>query len=124
MKHLFVWKDLTGYLAVAHADSVAEARAMLISDEPECIGESGDGSCPERDEAREHVRSSNPFIYHGSHAEFALRDSAECREQEHYSSRLHKALEESLKLQAHYAELLNMLPDVPGVQHRLFTQQL
>src|SRR5512141_2317834 len=75
---MYVWTDRFSYLAVAHAESVAEARkAMLIE-----MGESGDGSCPERDKARKCVMAEMPAIYIGTNAEFALTDSAELRELE------------------------------------------
>jgi hypothetical protein len=74
---LYVWSRPPSFLAVAQADSVEAARRVLIEQE---IGQSGDGSCPERDRAREIVKTTNPVIWMGLNAEFALTDSAECRE--------------------------------------------
>jgi hypothetical protein len=74
---MFVWSDRFSFLAVAQAESVAVAReAMLLE-----MGESGDGSCPERDKARRIVLERSPSIWTGTNAEFAITDSAELREQ-------------------------------------------
>lgn len=81
---MFIWSDRFSYLAVAHADSVAQARQLLL---PE-IGEVGDGSCPERDKARKIILNQTPDIFVGHAAEFALTDSAELREMESYASRM------------------------------------
>jgi hypothetical protein len=80
---MYVWSDALAFLAVAQANSVSVARGLLLRE----IGESGDGSCPERDKAREYVLSTNPAIYYGKNAEFALLDSAEVRELEAYIKR-------------------------------------
>ncbi len=85
-RKMYVWTDRFSYLAVAHAKSVSKARDLLLSND--CIGESGDGSCPERDKARKTVLSTNPCIWLGENAEFALTDSAELKEQEQHSARL------------------------------------
>lgn len=76
---MFVWKNVS-FLAAAHAYSVAEARALLLATDL-CSG--GDGSCPERDAAREVILKNVPCIWYGPNAEFAITDSAEVREYEH-----------------------------------------
>lgn len=77
---MYVWTDRFSFLAVAHAGTVAEARkAMLVG-----MGESGDGSRPERDKARRCVLGEGPSIFLGLNAEFCLSDNAELREQEAY----------------------------------------
>lgn len=70
--HMYVWLGLASFLAVAQASSVAEAREKMLEE----IGPGGDGSCPERDKAREHVRQHTPVIWRGVNAEFAMTDSA------------------------------------------------
>lgn len=87
-RKMYVWFDQISYLAVAHAKSASKARELLLAND--CIGESGDGSCPERDKARNTVMSTTPSIWLGENAEFALTDSAELREQEQHSERLEK----------------------------------
>lgn len=82
---MFVWQVHPTFLGIAQANSVAEARhALLCSD----LGESGDGSCPERDAARQFILEHFPAIWHGVNAEFVLSDSAELREQEQHSRAL------------------------------------
>jgi hypothetical protein len=73
---MFVWTDHFSFLAVAHAESIAQARECMLVE----MGASGDGSCPERDKARRYVLSEAPSIWNGANAEFALTDSAELRE--------------------------------------------
>lgn len=85
---MYVWTDLSSFLAVAHAKSVKSARELLFTGQ--YIGESGDGSCPERDRARRIVASENPSIWIGENAEFCLSDNAELREQEAHSDTLFK----------------------------------
>ena len=80
--HMYVWSVKPDFVAIAQASSVAEARELLISNRVDAIGESGDGSCHKRDEAREFVREFQPDIYHYPNAHFALTDSAELEEQE------------------------------------------
>lgn len=88
--HMYVWSRKPRFIAVAQAESVEKAReAMLNSDE---LAGSGDGSCPERDKARDYIRSTNPTIWHRENAEFALTDSAELIEIEEQSDRLRKEL--------------------------------
>ena len=73
---MYVWSHPPFFLAVAQARTIKEARrAMLLE-----IGESGDGSCPVRDSAREWMQANNPQIWRGLNAEFCLSDSAECEE--------------------------------------------
>lgn len=82
---MFVWQVHPTFLGVAQASSVAEARhALLCSD----LGESGDGSCPERDAARRFILEHPPTIWYGVNAEFVLSDSAQLREQEQHSRTL------------------------------------
>ena len=79
---MFMWQVHPTFLGVAQANSVAEARhALLCSD----LGESGDGSCPERDAARQFILEHTPTIWYDVNAEFVLSDSAQLREQEQYS---------------------------------------
>ena len=73
---MYVWSFPSNFLAVSQASSVDEARRSMLLE----IGESGDGSCPERDKARERVKAINPQIWQGVNSEFCLTDSAECRE--------------------------------------------
>lgn len=77
---MYVWHSAPSFLAVAQADSVAKARELLLSNDT--MGESGDGSCHERDKAREYVKATRPHIWYGANAEFVLTDSAELQEQE------------------------------------------
>lgn len=80
---MYVWSDALAFLAVAQAESVQEARALLLRE----TGDTGDGSCPERDKARETILSTNPAVYYRAKAVFALTDSAEVRELEAYIKR-------------------------------------
>jgi hypothetical protein len=84
---LHAWTDFHSFLAVAHAESVARARELLMVE----MGESGDGSCPERDKARQIVLTTMPEMWQGPSAHFALSDSAELREQEALTARLEVA---------------------------------
>lgn len=84
---MYVWSKPPAFLAVAQADSVDAARRRMLQE----IGEGGDGSCPERDKARDIVANCNPAIWAGVNAEFALTDSAEVREQEAWSLSLSTA---------------------------------
>ena len=73
---MYVWSHPPSFLAVAQARTIEEARrAMLLE-----IGESGDGSCPVRDSAREWMQANNPQIWRCPNAKFCLSDSAECEE--------------------------------------------
>ena len=83
MMHMYVWSRKPTFIAVAQAPSIEEARRALLSEDE--LGESGDGSCPERDEARKVVLETHPNIWHGTNAEFALTDSAELREYRDWS---------------------------------------
>jgi hypothetical protein len=80
---LHIWTDETSYLAVCHAESVAEAREML---EIEVGG--GDGSCPERAKAWRDISENTSAPYNGRVAAFCLSDSAEVREQLVYSEKV------------------------------------
>lgn len=87
---LHIWTDRFSYLAVAHADSVSEARELLLKESD--LGESGDGSCPERDKARRAILGETSAVYAGRVAEFSLSDNAQLREQEEYSEKLHQQI--------------------------------
>lgn len=80
--HMHVWHDPLRFLAVANARSIEEARKLVLATD---LGDSGDGSCPEHDLARKAILEMHPTIWHRGNAEFALKDSAELREQEEYS---------------------------------------
>lgn len=79
---MYVWSVKPTFLAVSQAECVESARRALLNEQE--LGESGDGSCPERDEARKFILTTNPTIWHGVNVEFALTDSAELRELEQY----------------------------------------
>ena len=87
---LHIWTDRVSYLAVAHAESVSEARELLLKESD--LGESGDGSCPERDKARHAILSETSAVYVGRVAEFSLSDNAQLREQEDHSEKLHQQI--------------------------------
>lgn len=74
--------DHFSFLAVAHSDSIEHSRKLLLANDD--LGESGDGTCPERDKARRAVMEDTPAIWHGANSEFVLTDSAEVREREAY----------------------------------------
>ena len=85
MMHMYVWSRKPAYLAVAQAESVEAARRALLSEDS--LVKSGAGSCPERDEARKAILETQPNIWFGTNAEFALTDSAELREHEDWASK-------------------------------------
>jgi len=104
--HMYVWTDLVSFLAVAQASSVADARrAMLVE-----MGESGDGSCFERDRARNTVLNQTPSIWHGTNAAFALSESAESREN---AALCEKYLQEVEQLRKRVQELEAAKPTSP-----------
>jgi hypothetical protein len=74
---MHVWTDHYSFLAVAHSDSVAESRDLLLTE----IGTT-DGSTPEITKAREWVQGQNPNIWTGKNAEFAITDSAQVERHE------------------------------------------
>ena len=80
---LHIWTDETSYLAVCHAESVAEARKML---EIEVGG--NDGSCPGRAKAWRDISENTSAPYNGRVAAFCLSASAEVREQLAYSEKV------------------------------------
>lgn len=80
---LHIWTDEVSYLAVCHADSVADAREMLAVE----VG-GQDGSCPERAKAWKDISENNSAPYNGRVAAFCLSDSAEVREQLAYSEKV------------------------------------
>lgn len=92
---MYIWTDRFSFLAVAHAKSKQQARELLISDDLGAVGDSGDGSCPERDKAREWVRNLEPSIYQRETCEFALTDSAELRESVLLIEKLEKQLKDA-----------------------------
>jgi len=65
--NMYIWNDHYSFLAVAHAESVVEARAMLLED----FGTT-DGSCTVRTHAREVIQANNPTIFRGKNCEFAF----------------------------------------------------
>jgi delta 1-pyrroline-5-carboxylate dehydrogenase len=85
--NLHIWRDHFSFLAIAHARSVDHARTLLLNGE---LGESGDGTCPERDRARKIVQTETPELWQNATEAFVLTDSAELREQEEHSERLKK----------------------------------
>lgn len=93
---MYVWSVTPKWLAVAHANSVAEARKLLLRSEN--VGESGDGSCIVRDAARRFVLETEPTHWMGPNAEFTLSDSAELEEQEAETSRVQGVLDGALSL--------------------------
>lgn len=93
--NVFIWTDRVSYLAVAHADSVATARTLLLKTSD--LGENSDGTCPERDRARKDILEQTPSIYREGVAEFSLSDSALVRELEAENQRLREALNEIWK---------------------------
>ncbi len=58
---MYVWEGRPRFVAVAHAPSVARARELVMKHTE--LGESGDGSCPERDKAREIIKTQTPAIW-------------------------------------------------------------
>lgn len=85
----FVWRNEPKFLAVAHAETVDEARGLLRYE----MGD-GDGSSPIRDEARRFIQENTPAIWVGHAADFVLTDSAELIEQEEENTRLWKKIKE------------------------------
>jgi hypothetical protein len=71
----YIWRGW-GFLAVAQAASIAEARALL---DEECDGDGGT-STPIRMQAWKRIRESTPTIFHGPNSEFVLSESAETEE--------------------------------------------
>lgn len=84
---LFVWRNEPSWIAVAHAESVAMARGLLL-------GEVGgiDGSCVVRAKARKAISEDAPAIWRGHNAEFSLTDSAEVEERDAELTRLRAEL--------------------------------
>lgn len=68
---MYVWRREPGWIVVAHAKSVAEARALALE---ESDG-TGDESTPVRKEAYKFVEENNPEIFYRENAEFVLTDS-------------------------------------------------
>ncbi len=115
---MYVWSVRPKWLAVAHATSVTEARALLLRQD--AIGESGDGSCAVRDAARKYVLETEPIHWMGQNAEFILSDSSELQEQEDYSQHL---FELAIELATAVKELLpdgwgenSDMDHIPGVK--------
>lgn len=110
---MYTWGGGSAFLAVARAGSVNEARKLVLAE----MGESGDGSCPERDKARERVLNTNPSMWTGPNAEFALTDSAELREQEDYSRKLFDQVEVLKSQRDALAALIKAHLDCGEFQH-------
>jgi hypothetical protein len=85
--HMYVWTKEPFFYAVAQARSVHEARTLMLEE----VG-SGDGSCPEREEAAKWIKEQQPFIFHRENATFALTDSAEQVEMSAYIEKLQQKL--------------------------------
>lgn len=83
---MYTWGHVTRWLAVARARNSTRARELILGFDR--IGESGDGSCPVRDEARKFVTNNQPTMWIGENAEFCLSDSSELEEQENHSRTL------------------------------------
>jgi hypothetical protein len=104
--HMYCWAWEPSFLAVAQAENVEAARAMALRE----IGEEGgDGSCPERDKARNFVRDNTPAIWYGNNAEFVLTDNAELREAEAQSE---KRRESILRLESERDDLRGNLAGI------------
>jgi hypothetical protein len=86
----FTWRNAPRWIAVAHANTVAEARRLLLDGED--VG-GIDGSCVVRAKAREIISNEAPEMFIGANAEFALTGSAEVEEQEAYTRSLRAELE-------------------------------
>lgn len=84
---MYCWYLRPFFLAVAQADSVGEARRLVLEE----IG-GYDKTVPERQKAHEWVTNNTPDIWRGPNAEFVLTDSAELREVELQSDKRFKAL--------------------------------
>lgn len=80
---LHIWTDEVSYLAVCHAETVAEARELLKVE----VGYN-DGSCPEREKAWRHITGNTSAPYNGRVAAFCLSGSSEVREQLAYSEKV------------------------------------
>lgn len=84
---LFSWRCAPSWIAVAHAESVAKARELLLNE----VG-GIDESCVVRAKARKVISEDAPEIWLGNNAEFALTDSAEVEEQDAELTRLRAEL--------------------------------
>ncbi len=73
--HMYDWSRETMFFAVARAESVAEAREIMLA------MVDADSPTPKRLEAREWIKRTLPGIWYGPNAEFALTGSAELEEQ-------------------------------------------
>jgi len=104
---MYVWSDQFSFLAAAHAESVAEARKLVLME----MGVSGDGSCLERDKVRRFVLEIYPSVWFGTNAEFVLSDSAKLREQAALLERVQAELRDAkaqLKALMEYTHELRM----------------
>lgn len=81
---MYVWRREPGWIVVAHAKSVAEARALALE---ESDG-TGDESTPVRKEAYKFVEENNPEIFYRENAEFVLTDSGRLEEADAENERL------------------------------------
>ena len=103
MMKFFSWRCAPAWIAVAHAESVAKARELLL-------GEVGglDGSCVVRAKARKAISEDAPEIWTGPNAEFALTDSAEVEEQDAELTRLRAELAAARERIANLTEVLRV----------------
>ena len=69
---MYVWVGHGDFLAVAHAETVEEARALVLDE----IGPITNLSSLERASAAEWVRENTPTIWRKQNAEFTLTDMA------------------------------------------------
>jgi hypothetical protein len=89
---MYVWRRQPSYTVMAHATSVAAARALALE---ECSGSGCKGAdAGGRKEAYIHVETRNPEIFYRENAEFVLTDSAELQEMEAYCAVLAERLRE------------------------------
>ena len=80
---MHIWANGASFRAVAHADSVAEARELLANE----VG-GGDGSCPEREHAWKIITENTSAPYVGRVAVFCLSASAEASENLGYAEKV------------------------------------
>ena len=69
--NVYIWNDHHSRMAIAHANTVKEARDMLLDE----IWTT-DGSCPVRNELIRAIKSINPTIFRGNVCEFAIDEGS------------------------------------------------
>ena len=89
---MYVWRGRPGYLAVAFAMSVAEARDLMAKE----MDGGGDESTPVRNRAAAEIQENMPEIFMRSNAEFVLTNSGELEEMDLLCERKQKEIK-SLK---------------------------